>query len=133
MNVNNYDTKIFILLISVISFVGVVYLYGPSIVFYFDQRQGYGTITLKKGKNIFLEYFHDDKKKKYKIFYKDRESKLKELKSNMKVEILYSNRYPTCIAFLNYGDKPDLSNLITIIFCAIPIIFYKRLIREIDW
>ena len=101
----NKENKAFLFFMYIIIFLGVIYIYGSSVVFYFDQKQGDATITLNKGKKIYLEYFHSEKKKKIKIIYKDRKSELQELKSNMKVDILYSNRYPTCIAFLHFYQK----------------------------
>lgn len=129
----NSNDKLALFFIYVLIFLSLIYWYGPSVVFYFDQTQGEGKITSIIGNRIYLEYFHNNKNKRIKIFYKDKETEDWGFQPNMKVKILYSNRYPSCVAFLNYGDRPDLSNLIILIFSAIPIVFYKNILDELGW
>lgn len=130
---NNIENKIFFFLVYLVIFIGISFYYGPSIVFYFDQTNGDAVITSKKGNIIYLEYFHNEKNKKFKMYYKCENLEIQEIIPNKKVEILYSKSFPSCIAFLNCGDTPDLSKLIIIIISLIPLIFYKNILDELDY
>lgn len=110
----------------ILFFLGII-VRGPSISFFFDQKNGKATITdIQDNGRIDLHYFHQPKEKTIRLAYICYDKhKLTQLKSKSTWDILYSTYFSEQIAIIEVDGKPDPLGFILIVILTIPLLFFK--------
>mgnify|MGYP001075026880 CR=1 FL=1 len=105
----------------------IIYLFGGSVLFYFEQSETTAHVTSINKKIAEVTYFNEFLEREIKFTYSFRGNlkKYKKMRSSSTWNIIYSQRDPYQVSFKGIDPRPSLMGLFIIIISLIPVISFK--------